>query len=188
MNLLPVAEKLAIKKEYKRRLALVVLIFFAILVCIVLIPVATSYMVSNFEIMNLEREVELANKANLAKGVFADMDLIKDVNNKVNILSRKYPDYLGYDVSSIFSSIIATSTKVKVISLSYDQVSIKKGQSKETGHRIVLIGVADDRDSLQRFVKTLRSDKRFDSVDLPVSDLIESSNIKFSVTVMINKK
>ncbi len=187
MNLLPLAEKNLVKIEYRKKLALVSLSALMAVIFIGLVPITVSYIASAYEIANLKKQIDTVAKRNITGGIATNTEIIKNVNNKLNILTRKFPQTLDYDISSVFSSL-ATSTKIRIFSLSYDQVSIKKGETKEVGHRIILGGVAKDRDGLQKFIKALEQDKRFKSVDLPVSNLIESKDINFFITIMLNKK
>jgi hypothetical protein len=187
MNLLPPSEKKVVRERYRRRLLVVALVFFTILISIILISISISYMASAYEIMVVSREVELISKTNDTKGVAANISTIKDTNGKLDILTKNSTKSLGYDLSTVFSSII-DSAKVKLTSFAYDQIETKKDQTKETGHRIIVGGIAKDRETLRDFVKILQSDKRFKSVDLPVSNLIESKDIKFFITIMIAKK
>ena len=188
MNLLPLVKKSAVRREYYKRLAVVALILFAALILISIIPITVSYIASTYEIMDLERELALVTKTNIGEGVVASMDTIKDQNSKLDTLSGSYKQGLNYDLSAVFFSIIDGKLRVRLTSLVYDKITLKKGQAKTVGHRVVLGGVADDRDSLLDFVKKLESDKRFVSIDLPVSNLIESKDIKFFITIMLVNK
>ncbi len=187
MNLLPQADKSAIKQEYYRRLAVVAAVFFLVIILIGMIPLTTAYIVAMYQISNLNKEINFTNQSNLARGTGANEAIIKDVNSKIDLLNAVGKDDLGYDISAIYASIIASST-AKITSLAYDQVQVKKGTTKEVAHRIVVSGVAADRSQLQAFVKVLKSDSRFASVDLPISDLIASSNIDFSITIIMSKR
>lgn len=187
MNLLPPEEKKIVRDKYHKRLAVVGLIFLMILLSIVLISISISYIVSAYEIKVLKRELEAISKTNDARGVVSNIKIIKDTNNKLDLLSKVSAGSLVYDLSDVFASVI-DSANLKLTSLSYDQIEIKKGQTKEVGHRIVVGGVADSRDKLRDFVKILQSDKRFSSVDLPVSSLIENKDIVFFITLMVNNK
>ncbi len=187
MNLLPLAEKNLAKIEYRKKLALVSLFALMALMFIGLVPIVVSYIVSAYEIVNLKKQIDIVAKRNITGGIAVNTEIIKNVNNKLKILTHKFPQTLGYELSSVFSSL-STSTKIRIFSLSYDQVSVKRGEIKEVDHRIILGGVAKDRDGLQKFIKALEQDKRFKGVDLPVSNLIESRDIKFFITMILNKK
>ncbi len=190
MNLLPLAEKRLIRREYYKRLTVVSLSLLAILIVIAVVPLVVAYITSNYEIMSLERELELFSKKNSTEGISADLGVIKDINSRLNILSSNYKKILGQDLSVIFSSIVDKGKlqKLRLTSFVYDKVSLKKGQTKTVAQRMVFGGTASDRDSLGRFVKELSIDKRFASVDLPISNLIESKNINFFITVMMSKE
>ncbi|MDO8493166.1 MAG: hypothetical protein Q7S19_01310 [bacterium] len=187
MNLLPLEEKRAIVMEYRKRLVVVGLTLLIVLICVGMIPVTAVYMTSNYQIANLRQKVDFANKTNIGEGVVENLSVIEDTNSKLNLLARTPAGDLGYNLSELLSSVV-TMNKARLTSWSYEQVDIKNGSVKDLGHRIVLGGVADDRDSLQSFVKILQADKRFSSVELPISSLIESKNIDFLITIMVNKK
>lgn len=186
MNLLPVREKRIVRQEYHKRLAVVAQVFFVVLVCMMITSIGASYIVSTYEVISLEREIASISGKNTTQSVTASMALIKDTNNKLGILEQDYTKDRD-DLSEIFSSII-NSTDVRLTSFVYDQVVIKKGEVSGVDHRIVLGGIADDRESLTEFVRILRSDKRFKSVELPVSSLIENKDINFFITIILVKK
>ncbi len=187
MNLLPLAEKLEIKKEYYERLTVVSLVLLAVLMCTGLIPITTAYIVSTYEIDNLEKDIALSTGESLTKGVDANTEVVKDLNGKLNVLSLSSSTSLGYDLSFLFASVINTA-KVRVTSINYGQIITKKDNVVEVGHRIVVNGIAVDRASLQDFVKKLQADTKWRSADLPISNLIERKDISFAVTLIVNKK
>lgn len=187
MNLLPLVEKKIIREEYYKRLISVSLVLVFVLLLTFVIPVAAFHIASTYEIGAKQTELGLLNKDNVNRGVVADVKTAKDVNDKLVVLDRVFGEDSGYDPSSILSSIIAVSN-VRLASMSYDHVAIKKDQIKEVGYRIILSGVASDRVSLQKFVRNLESNEMFASVDLPVSNLIENRNLQFNITVMVKKK
>ncbi len=190
MNLLPQEEKQAVENEYCKRLMLVALIFLAGALMIWIIPVVVSYIISNYEIEDLKREMQAIGQINLSNNIATSTVIARDVKNKLDILNRPLTRSLPQNISDIFSSIIALAKineKVRLTSLSYDQVDIKNDDVASVGHRVVLSGVANDRTSLQNFVKTLQSQSAFSSVDLPVSNLIVSKDVPFFATIMIKQ-
>ncbi len=187
MNLLPLTEKRIIRNEYYRRLAVVALNLFAILIVIAVLPVAVSYVASGYEIVDLRQSLDLISKVNVNEGVGNNIKIIQDANNRLDILNSDYGQGLNSPLTAIFSFIMSGRQRIHLTLISYDKIDIKNGEEKKTGHRVVLNGVADSRDGLQNFVKELLQSGKFATVDLPISDLIESKDINFTITTMIAK-
>jgi len=58
----------------------------------------------------------------------------------------------------------------------------------KTGWSINVTGVAGSRDDLSKFSKTLSTDNLFTSVDLPISDFSQKTNVEYSLTITLGQK
>ncbi len=105
------------------------------------------------------------------------IEIIKRTNSLASILS----DVKSNQFSGIIDNIILLKNKgIKINSISivdYDKSTI----------RIILNGISKTRDNLTAFDKELKKSQLFQSVDLPVSNLIKNIDAGFSMNLIYNK-
>ena len=124
-----------------------------------------------------------------------------------NILSQKIKEYSSNNVVSesevLRSMVIDTNQKIRQAKL-VKKVSIneiirllisKKNSGikisgvvyspKAQNFTVVVNGIADDRESMTSFVKSLDNEVVFDEVNVPVSNYAKSKDIPFSITISV---
>lgn len=175
INLLSLQEKKKHLTEYRFRLGVVAMFAAVSLTGSSLILLAPSYVLAlykaNFtadEVVRLESKVKRDTQE---KEIDAQ---IKDINRKIDIYLK-----LGKSgrlkVSDVVSRIVAVrQDTIKISSIMYDSA---------LGERVVLVGVARDRESLASFVDALHKEGTFSSINLPISSYVKSKDIDFSVVL-----
>ncbi len=203
INLITQKERTRIRKEYYLRLFTVISIMFSILTISAMIPLVISYFIvsSNFSYLN-EVSAQLSESESFRET--ADIiALIKDTNRKITLINNpmgttKRENLMGV-FSSVFQKALKFESKIKINSLVYEQVQIKKNtntssattsrQIKESGiHKVYLRGKAETREVFSGFLKELERDKNFASIDSPVSNLINSNDIDFNLIMTLKDK
>jgi hypothetical protein len=180
-NILATEEKKKILTEYRLRLAVVSVFAISALVFSSLILLSTSYLLA----------VSKYNDAKTGLVVLQEKDSRenqeKDVNARILAVNKNIDIFLKSNTAGITtpSSIITKildikGSAVKIIGFTYDASA---GQE-----RIVVTGTALNRDSLARFVETLKKDPTFTSVDVPISSYVKSTNIDFSAVIVRGTK
>ncbi len=176
LNILPIEEKKKNLTEYRLRLGVVVIFAVAVLVftnSVLLIP---SYYLATTK--NDFVSSELAKLEAKQLGVDQEKDIraqINEVNKKIGMF---LPDGKVEVISpaEMISKIISLKNRtVRIQSISYDVTTERL--------RVVVLGTADDRDSLEQFVKILKKEPSFTKVDLPIGSYVKSINIDFSVVL-----
>ena len=122
-------------------------------------------------------------------------------------LQKKYMDNLALsqNLTAVYDKVTLTNAKLKIIqdSLSYPKFKLsldtiiqnKSGSIYVTGinyaptsivsANIILEGIANTRESLVSFVKTLEETEAFKEVNLPVGNLAQDKNINFSIELSV---
>lgn len=176
LNILPHEEKKKVLTEYRMRLAIVAVFAVAALVLASLILLVPSYMLAvskyNFVADELARLEQKQSGPGQEKEVSAQ---IKEVNKKISLFMGDEKVVPRAPSEVILGIMAAKEPAVKVQSILYD--------IKPDLERIVLSGKANDRDSLARFVETLKKDPSFSKVDLPIGSYVKSTNIDFTLVL-----
>lgn len=176
INILPIKEKKKNLTEYRFRLAIVAILAVVVLVLINLILLIPSYLLTVSKFNGVSEQIALQESKQDSSGQGKDVEAkVSAVNKKISMFLADGPtDRLS--PPAIIARIIAMKgSAIKIQGFEYDG----SGQLE----RLAVTGVAADRDGLAKFLETLKKDKSFTNVELPVSSFVKSSNIKFSLMI-----
>lgn len=172
LNLLTENDKRETRRIYAGRVlavAFLVSIAAGIFGTLALLP---SYFFISVRTAAAEERMALLEKSIAARSAEATNPVLADARKKLAELSRTTRERPRH---SFFESVMDVRIpEVHITGLSYD--------AAKDGGTIRVYGIADAREPLTRFVKRLEREGSFTSVDLPVSDLAASSDIKFTVS------
>lgn len=174
LNLLPEESKNKIKKEYLFRRFSVILVFTSFLFIIFSILILPTYLAGEFTYKELSEKNE-SIKMTITKlsneGKDQEASLISE--NLTALFSRalyhKPTEVIAHIESSMNSGITLSA-------LTYQALD---------SERFSIEGVADTRENLVAFRKSLEKDTFFASVDLPITDIGPKINNKFSIKLVI---
>lgn len=176
LNILPIQEKKKIITEYWLRLGVVAVFALTILILASLVLLTPSYLLAVSKYNSVSAALALREAKQDSSAQEKDIDAqVRDINKKINLfLSEPFGDRLS--PPDTFLKIIGMkSSAIKILGFFYDATGRQE--------RVVITGVAADRDGLAQFAETLKKDKTFANVDLPVSSYVKSNNIDFSIVV-----
>lgn len=174
-NLLPEEKKGNIKKAYRMRVFVLLLIMLSISGAVSLIFMLPSFLAASIRYS----EISL-NKENLEKDTPELLEIenlkssLEEIKNKMKALKAEDRVLFSETIRQIVDS---KSSGISLRSFSYNV--------KEEQIDLRITGVANDRDNLTSFVKNLNEGGTFSDANLPVSDLAGDSNISFSMTLVI---
>lgn len=209
INLLPLKEKIKVRSEYRLRLFTVIGIMVLVLVVSALIPLVISYFVISYNVNFINDVADKLKNSESFKETDAVIRIIKDANKKSILLNDPTGVSARQNILGSFSSIFkiaedirsAKEGVVKVTQVAYDQLAKKPvsvavadginmpGTVKESGiHRITVKGFASDRNIFLVFLEKLGTDRNFLNIDSPVSNLVNSSNVDFSLVITLKDK
>ena len=175
-NLLPDNLKEKIKKEYKTRLLVVVLLFGLFIQILFLVFIFPSWVLSLYREKEDIVQLDKINQSALSKETETVTSVIKSMNIKLDILDKtlKYPEAIN-----LIDIILSKKTPlIRLNNLVYTS-------SSQSGTTILLRGISDTRDSLVSFEKNLEQSGHFKTVDLPVSNLAKDRDIIFSINLSL---
>lgn len=180
LNILPPQEKKKYLTEYRLRALVVVLWMLVALVVVNLALLTPAYL----GVFSKQAEADLrvvsftgaSSAENDAKEKAANARIV-ELNKKLGILVDISTSTQARIIpSEAFGKIISAKTAaIKIYSLAYTATTDRED--------FVVTGVAADRDSLAKFVETLKEGGAFASVELPINSYVKSTDIEFSLTL-----
>lgn len=174
LELLPNEQKKALKKEYLLRLFVVILLLLFILEILFLVVISPSYFLSIVKARVIKKEFDQPVKS---KRALENKNLQKNIKDSKEILSLLRPE----DDKSLLKNVILKIIENKNSGISINGISAvnsKKGQ-----YQIVITGTSINREFLKTFADSLKTEKSFNSIDLPISNFTKISNIDFSISL-----
>lgn len=172
-NLLPKNEKEAIRREYRLRLAIVILwmSFGSLLIASVLL--LPSFLLSSEKEKAAKQRYENLN-ASVKQNASDNFDaVLRDAKQRLELLGHESPGVLLHRLVLRIASL--KSDRVSLSNFSF--VGGEKGKKNVT-----IAGVARDRTSLLAFVKALERAELFEAVAVPISNFAKDTDIDFSIT------
>lgn len=173
INLLPTEDKIFIKKEYLRRLSVIIGIFSFSFVCAAIFLLLPSYFLTISQKKTFESQLgvvrESLNRQDASK-IEAD---VNDLNAKLAFFSGQKG---GERLSEMINLIV--EDRGKGISLSH--FSYQKGKGVE-GDAILLHGKALTRKDFLAFMEFLGNIEGVKNVESPPSNLLKTENISFTL-------
>lgn len=167
-NLLPPEEKKLIKLEEYQLMVRFFGIGIAVTLMIGLVLLTPSYIFLSAEKMNLEQE------GTTEAGLVKKLKLGEAFSNaaQVQALLTEMRTFLGRPshASDLVKTFFADAPGVRLETLSIT-----------SGGDVVLSGFAQTRDDLLNFQKRLQDSQMLDTITFPISDIIRSANLHFTM-------
>ncbi|TAJ13983.1 hypothetical protein EPO56_02580 [Patescibacteria group bacterium] len=179
VNLLPKQEQIKLRGLYYSRLVsafLFVLAFVCLAGAVLLIP---SYIVAKEKAENAVLKLQEANmQANKEVPIKNDIELGL-LKERISILQEhNRQSAIPYVLSR---ALDGRPSNVHITSLTF----IFKGDGEGS---VTLAGKADSRNALISFAENLKKESAFAGATVPVSDLVQETNIQFSLPLQFNLK
>ena len=174
INLIPNEEKKKKVKDFYYRLLVTAFAVFGFSILIAGVAMLPAYFLSSVRknLINSKLETEKNQSIpspdketlTVVEGLSQKLDLVEKSRNSRYLVSQKV-------ISEIMSEKMPD---IKITQIQYRNESIK-------GKTISISGVASSRDRLLLFKRELENNIAFKKVDLPISNFVKGSNIKFSL-------
>jgi len=174
LELLPKSQKQSIKKEYFLRLTVVSLSFLLAAGILFLIFLSPSYFLSVVKEDVISKEFENVKKTHSESGDKEFEDVIKSSKEMITLLKPKDSAFLMKDLILKIISKKSSGVAIGGISMNY---------SKDGQYQILIKGISKNRELLKLFADSLRAEKEFNSVDLPISNFAKIADIDFNITL-----
>lgn len=176
LNILPSQQKVLVKREYIRRRVVVALSFLVFALIVSLALLSPSYFLTQVKAKIVRNELEVTKQKLYA-------ELPSDETMKSLSVAVKHAEALRpltkpvsvYELLRIFES---KPESIKITNIAYAKLDADMSS-------VTLRGMAENRESLTSFGRTLENRVEFVSVDLPVSNFVKERDIDFSMTIIL---
>lgn len=175
LELLPNAQKKSLKKEYFLRFSVVALLFLSALGIIFLVALSPSYFLSVVKERVVAEEFDNSMKSKRASEGENLQAAIKDSKEMLSLLKREGDD------RSLIKSVILKIIDNKNPGIKINGISIN--YSKKDQYQVVVTGTSKNREFLKTFADSLKAEKDFSDIDLPISNFAKISDIDFSISL-----
>jgi hypothetical protein len=170
-NVLPQSYKRKIKKEFRLRFFIVILSLLNILVMIAGVLLIPSFVMSRSVHATLTGILASAPHESQEKTVSSVSAEVKAISNKLSYVSKNFNN-----------SVRITRTLEVLDGVKTSGVTISSLHINTKDKTITVSGDADTRSNLIQFVDGLKAESYFSNINLPVSNLVEQTNLKFNLT------
>ncbi len=170
MNFLPEEDKGKIKKEYLRRLFVIIGIFSFFAISIGIILLLSPYLFLKDQEHNLERQLAISEERLLRGKIENTISLVEELNTKISLLDSGQKN-IG-EKSAVIKLILEEKTnKIKILYFYFDK------------EKVLIQGLSESRQNLLSFIDSLKKKKGFKKVESPVSNLVKERDIEFKLTI-----
>jgi hypothetical protein len=183
IDLLPIPEKNAIRKEYHLRVFVVSLAMFSSVLAASVLSFLPTYLFTISRYGAFLSELQSDETQGRISQVKEMEMTVRETNKKIDLLKSGES---ASNVSSILLGILENKPRgVTITALSYNlgESIVKKGKESATPTAVGITGKSANRASLLAFKDALAQKKEFITVDLPISSLVKDTDLSFSITI-----
>lgn len=177
INLIPNEEKKRKVKDFYFRLLVVFFVVLGISILIASVSILPAYFLSLEKKNLINTKLEIQQNEPMLSLDQETLDVVKDLDNKLNLVGKNKVN--KYIVSQkIINEIISKKMPdIKITKILYQNDPVK-------GKSVSINGTAGSRERLLLFRRALEDSIAFKKVDLPISNFIKGSNIRFSLSLI----
>ncbi len=110
--------------------------------------------------------------------------VIKDLNYKLDLIQNAEKNKFIVSEKVINAIISKKISNIEITSISYEDDPVKISDNGEAGKKVGIQGNAPSREILLSFRQALEDGATFKQVDLPISNFVKGSNIKFYLSLI----
>lgn len=174
INLIPPPAKVAVKREYFARVGVVWLIIWSVAIMIGGVTLLPTYVLINSQVQVYSATAAAASEKVASYQDIADA-LVRTSNQARLIVETARLEPLSHHIATITSEADPDITLL----------GYRLGRTDTGFTPLIVTGVAQDRQSLATFREKLLQNERIITVDLPIANLAQDRDIKFTLTIVL---
>lgn len=176
INLIPNEEKKKMARGFFLRLAVVFFVTMGAVALVAVTAILPAYFFSvtekNIAFLRLENQQQAA-----VPSVDSDvLEMAKLIQNQLSLVEKYQSEKFLVSERVLNQVLIKKTPEIKITQLIYESDPVK-------GKSLIIRGDAPSREKLLIFKRLLEEDPHFASVELPLSTLAQSYNIKFTLNL-----
>lgn len=112
------------------------------------------------------------------------LSIIKDLNKKLTIVESSRKNKFTLSEKVVNAVVLKKVSGIKITDITYENSPQSKDPKKTTTQKISIQGNASSREVLLLFRQALEDSPAFKQVDLPISNFVKGSDIKFYLSLV----
>ena len=174
INLIPNEEKKKKVKDFYYRLLVTAFAVFGFSILIAGVAMLPAYFLSSVRKNLINSKLEIEKNQSIPSPDKETLTVVEDLSKKLDLIEKSRNSRYLVSQKVINEIMSEKMPDIKITQIQYRNESIK-------GKTISISGVASSRDRLLLFKRELENNIAFKKVDLPISNFVKGSNIKFSL-------
>lgn len=177
INLIPNEEKKKVFKDFYLRFVAVFFIMLGASLVFASAAILPAYFTSSIEESLISARLKTQQNEPISLPDQNTLAVIKDLKGKLALIEENKKNNFIFSQKVINEIILKKTPSIKITQISYRN-------DPESGKSIDISGVASSREALLAFRRALEDDPSFSKVELPISNFVRESNIKFSLSII----
>ena len=177
INLIPNEEKKKMSEDFYFRLVTIFFVMLSFSVLIASILILPSYFFSSIEGNVVNTKLKLQENESIPILDQNTLMVVKDLENKLSLVENDRKNKFIFSTKVINEIILKKIPNIKITEIFYQN-------DPQTGKKINVSGKASSREILLSFRRALEDDPAFSKVDLPISNFVKGSDIKFYLSLI----
>ncbi len=179
INLISIEEKKKIARDFYFRLITMFFVVLSISILIASVALLSSYFIVSVKENDAEARLNLQKHEPVPLIAEETLSLIGGLNSKIALIENTGMNKNKFIVTErVINGInFKKMPDIKITRILYENNPL-------SGKKISINGTAPSRERLLLFRRALEDDTFFKKVDLPISNFIKGSNIKFSLSLI----
>lgn len=184
INLIPQAEKKKMRKNFYYRLVVLLLITGSFSLFIALVAIVPSYFTVAVKKNIVDEKLDVQKKEPVPLPDQKTLLIIKDLNSKLDLVEGIQKNKFSLSEKVVNAVILKKIPGIKITDISYENNSSQGRDPKKSSEKVSIQGSAVSREALLLFRKALEDSPAFKQVDLPISNFVKGSDIRFYLNLI----
>src|SRR3989344_1547705 len=177
INLIPNEKKKEMKKIFYYRILVLFLFMLGFCIFVFFIALLPSYVTSYTKLNLANLLLEQQKNEAIPLPDQQTLESITDLDKKLTLLESAEQDNFIFSEKVIDNVLLKKAPAIKITQISYEG-------DGAGGQKILMGGTAPSREMLLSLRRSLETDPSFKSADLPISNFVQGSNIRFFLTLI----
>lgn len=177
INLIPNEEKKKMEKDFYLRLFTIFFVMLSVSIFVASIAILPAYFLFSTEEDLINKKLALQNNEFISTPDQDTLVIIEDLKIKLSLVENAQKNENTFSEKVINEIILKKISGIKITEISFQN-------DPQTGKKINVSGRASSREVLLSFRRALEDNIAFSKVDLPISNFVKGSNIKFYLSLI----
>ncbi len=177
INLIPNEEKKIMFRDFYHRLLNVVLVMLAASFFIASLAITPAFLSAYYGGNLINKNLQVQNTEIVSEVDQNTLSEVRSLQDKMSLIEKTQREKYLISNNIINEILIKKLNNIKITDISYKS-------SSPRGKIVNISGLAPSREALLIFRKSFEENPAFKEVDLPISNFVKGSNIRFYLTLI----